>query len=205
MSHRVAIGYVHPLMVNAHFSHSVLNAVREYGYETISVMSGPNISRARNLVVEHFLKTDSEKLFMVDTDMVFAVDAIERLDKDAKSIVSGFCFTGGEQPKPSMYRRVISGPDRGMYQSVSEWTTDSLFQVDVVGSACVLISRTVLTRIGRDRSNVVRWFQEIERDGQLIGEDFVFCERAAEVGYPTFVDTSVQVGHVKGTMQGAVR
>lgn len=192
-------------MINAHFSHSVLNAVRKHDYTVHTVMSGPNVSRARNLVCENFLKTDAEMLFMVDTDMVFTDDAIERLAEHDLPIVSALCLTGGEQPKPSMYRRVLLGPDKGLYQSITEWTTDSLFKVDVVGSACVLISREVLEKTGTDRPNAARWFQEVERDGNLVGEDFTFCERAMDAGYPTVVDSSVQVGHIKGTMQGTVK
>lgn len=200
------IAYVHPLMVNAHFMGSVINAVRKYDYPIIPVMSGPNVSKARNLICETFLKRDEEWLFMVDTDMVFSVDTIENLIACKNELVSGLCMTGGEKPSPSMYRRIYEGADKGQYVSINEWPTDELIDADVVGSACTLIHRNVLEDIRRNWPNpAAHWYQELQVGDVLVGEDFTFCERASRAGYQVKVATDIQVGHIKGTMIGEVK
>lgn len=207
---KAVIGYVHPLMVNAHFMGSVLNAIRKYDYPVLPVMSGPNVSKARNLICQHFLdeeKYDSiDYLFMVDTDMVFSADTVENLIACEWPLVSGLCLTGGEKPAPSMYNRIMDGPDVGMYTSINEWPTDELIFADVVGSACTLIHKNVLRDIRLKEPNpAAQWYQELQMGNVLVGEDFVFCERASRVGYQVKVATDIQVGHIKGTMIGEVR
>lgn len=204
------IGYVHPLMVNAHFMGSVLSAVRKYNYPVIPVMSGPNVSKARNLICKIFLDDekykDIEWLFMVDTDMVFSEDVIENLIACKEPLVSGLCLTGGEHPTPAMYSRILAGPDKGQYISVSEWPTGELINADVVGSACTLIHKTVLADIKFKEPNpAAQWYQELQVGDVLVGEDFTFCERASRAGYQVKVATDVQVGHIKGTMIGEVK
>jgi hypothetical protein len=49
----------------------------------------------------------------------------------------------------------------------------------------------------RGFSDTYPWFQEMEHDGQPVGEDITFCWRAAMAGIPVYVNTAVQMGHVK--------
>jgi GT2 family glycosyltransferase len=199
----VAIGYVHPLQVTALFMRSVIATRDRMGNLPIySAMSGPNISRARNMIVQNYLDLcDAEYLFMVDTDMVFGANAVERLLEHQLPIVSGLCLTGEEQPRPSMYKQIA---DVGkIFQAVTAWDTDELISVDAVGSACTLIHREVFERIRTQIPNkAAHWYQEVQRGSELVGEDFTFCMRAREVGFKIFCDTAVQVGHIKGSMHG---
>jgi GT2 family glycosyltransferase len=204
----VVVGFVHPLQVCALFSRSLVDVVRKYDYAISSVMSGPNVSRARNTVVTNFLEYHKgiDWLFMVDTDMVFHEDAILGLLSCNEPLVSALCLTGGEKPVASMYRQVKEGPDKGMYLSISEWPTDHVIDADVVGSACTLIHRSVFEDIREKLPNpAAQWYQELQKGDILLGEDFTFCERATEVGYKVKVNTAVQVGHVKGSMLGNVK
>src|ERR1700743_527912 len=68
---RVVIGYIHPLMIHAPFVGSLMKIAHRERLEVMDIMSGANVSRARNLMVEAFLKTDGEYLLMLDSDMVF--------------------------------------------------------------------------------------------------------------------------------------
>lgn len=201
------IGYVHPLNVAALFARSVINTVRKYDYPVTTVMSGPNVSRARNHIVTNFLDHHGgiDWLFMVDTDMVFTEDAILNLMSCEEPLISGLCLTGGEKPVPSMYKQIEDGPQKGMYTSICEWSTNEVIDVDTFGAACSLIHRSVFEDIRNQTPNpAAHWYQEIQVGDNLVGEDFVFCERAKAVGYQPKVNTAVQIGHVKGTMMGSI-
>jgi hypothetical protein len=200
----LAIGFVHPLMVNAHFMRSVIEASRyEQNCDVLSVMSGPNVSTGRNLLVRHFLdKSDADWLFMVDTDMVFKPDAISRLIESGEPIVSGVYLTGGDHPTPCMYRRCAdAGP--GQFMSIAKWEPGELISADVVGTGCVLVHRDVFVDIEKKIPNrAAQWFQEVQMGDSLVGEDFVFFMRAEECGWKLLVDTRVYFGHVKGSIIG---
>lgn len=202
---RVAIGYVHNENVRALFMRSVIAARDELGGKscpTCTVFSGPNLAKGRNMVVESFLRTDAEWIFMTDTDMMFKPDAPGKLIAHNEPIMSALCMTGGEEPVPSMYNK--AGND-GEFRPVTSWFSDLVLEVDVVGTAGLVVHRDVFLEI-RDKlpNKAAPWFQEVQIGDNLVGEDFVFCLRARECGFKVQVDTSVQFGHVKATILGGV-
>jgi GT2 family glycosyltransferase len=194
---QVAIGYVHPSQVAALFMRSILLTRDNIGpVQIFSVMSGPNISKARNMVVRTFLdRSPADYLFMCDTDMMFNDDAIERLMDSGESFISGFCMTGEERPVPAMYRGALQ---EGTFCPITEWPTDEIIDVDAVGSACSLIHRSVYETVERELPNkAAQWYQEQQYGDYLVGEDFTFCMRARKCGFKIKVDTSVKVAHIK--------
>ena len=142
---------------------------------------------------------------MVDTDMVFAADALDRLlevaDSDVQPVVGGLCFAAAD--KPVMFRL---GED-GAPARVTEWPEGALVPVDATGAACLLMHRSVLVEMGeRNQGAAYPWFVEgaATSRGALLGEDTAFCLRARGMGVPIVVDTSVRVGHVKTSVIGEV-
>ena len=79
----VVFGYCHGQFTAAEFTASMLALAIEGSTPLAGVIaweSGPNISTARNQIVNKFLTTsDAAWLVMADTDMVFAPDAADRL------------------------------------------------------------------------------------------------------------------------------
>lgn len=200
----VAIGYVHPANVAAMFMRSVILTRDHIGpVQIFSVMSGPNISKARNMVVRTFLdKSEADYLFMCDTDMLFQHDAIERLMDSGEQFISGFCMTGEQRPVPAMYR---GAQHEGTFCPITEFPTDEIIDVDAVGSACSLIHRSVYETIEREQPNpAAQWYQELQMGKWLVGEDFTFCMRARKSGFKIKVDTSVKVAHIKAMLIGDV-
>lgn len=200
----VAIGYVHPANVAAMFMRSVILTRDHIGpVQIFSVQSGPNISKARNMVVRTFLdKSEADYLFMCDTDMLFQHDAIERLMDSDEMFISGFCMTGEQRPVPAMYREAQHS---GTFCPITEYPIDEIIDVDAVGSACSLIHRDVYKAVERELPNeAAQWYQEEQMGKWLVGEDFTFCMRARKCGYKVKVDTSVKVAHIKPMLIGDV-
>ena len=201
MTASALIGYVHPGTVRAEFMQSMLLTVRNGSTEiedVIGVQSGANISRARNSLVAGFMEScESDWLWMVDTDMVFTADTLDRLVKSAdarhRPIVGGLCYRTGDggEPVPVVF------PASGL--------PDGLTCVDAVGAACLLVHRNAFARIADRYDPPAPWFFETIEDGHYYGEDVTFCRRAQRVRLPVYLNGDVRVGHVKSHIVGEVQ
>lgn len=217
---KVVVAYCHPGQVTGEFHESLVNLlVYDMAHEKrivggggrLGFRSSANISSARNAMCEKMLaESDAEWLWMVDTDMVFDPDTLDRLlaeaDADKAPIVGGLCFGQEEQLLfPTMYDLTGESEDTLQFIRYQQWPENTMFQVFATGAACLLIHRRVL-EVVRDYehpdgrvgfSPVFPWFQEREFNGGPMGEDVTFCFRAGMAGLPVHVHTGVTLGHVK--------
>lgn len=222
LSEKVVVGYLHPGTVHAAFMESVLDLLV---YDTafhkrivngggrLATQAGANLSGPRNALVKRFLAYGkADWLWMVDTDMTFRPDIVERLlefaDPQEAPIVGGLCFgfddKGSIQPTLFGLLGDEASPQVIRYH---EWPPDSMFQVAATGGACLLVHKSALEKI-RDIqipsrggklgfNDAFPWFQELEHDGEPVSEDIAFCWRAGLAGIPLYVNTAVQLGHIK--------
>jgi len=209
------IGCVHPGVVRAEFCASLLATAMEGKTPLDSVLmlaSGPNISTARNRVVDDFLERQRAPwLLMVDTDMVWSSDALDRLiaaaDPNNRPIVGGLCFSqDGADAYPVMYE--LGENDNGSVAFVryTTWPEDGLQRVSATGAAFLLMHRRALRKIAANTEDkAAPWFRETAvAPLALMGEDMTFCLRAASAGLPIYVHTGIQIGHIKSVMLGKV-
>jgi GT2 family glycosyltransferase len=148
---------------------------------------------------------------MVDTDMGFTKDTVDRLvasaDKHDRPVVGGLCFALRGAPKqvtplnglryrivPTVYEYRELEDDRG-FTPIFDYPRNQLMQVHGTGAACLLIHRTVLEDMGGKYDT---WFQTIHDGDRNYSEDLSFCMRLALMGVPLFVDTAVKTTHDKG-------
>jgi hypothetical protein len=218
---KVVVAYLHPGTVHGAFMESLLNLlVYDMAFHKrivdgggrLSTQASANLAGPRNTVVKQFLAFgEADWLWFVDSDMVFEPDTLERLlqyaDPDKAPIVGGLCFGFDEgRVVPTLYDLV--GEDDGIgVVRYNMWPPDAMFQVAATGTGCILIHKSVLEKV-RDFMPESRpgqvgfnqaypWFQEMEHEGQPVGEDITFCWRAGIAGVPVYVNTAVHIGHVK--------
>lgn len=213
----VAVAYAHPGEVDGSFHESMLRLIMADhtrakprilgGGGTIGMASGPRIAAARNEMVQRFLSmpTEPEWLLMVDSDMVFAPSALDKLleaaDPKTAPIIGGLCFGGGRSGKvfPTLYRlRQTTGPNDSPIEIIEDYPADTVCKVDATGAAFLLMHRDALVKIGEAFKGEQPWFCESTvYKGVTFGEDWAFCMRAKSLGYDIFVHTGVRIGHVK--------
>ena len=169
------------------------------------------IVAGRNSIAQQFLDaTDCEWLFMVDSDMGFGPDTVDRLiasaDPETRPVVGGLCFslrrdTPGEfygqkyVVVPTCYEYVDSDTEVG-FRSIVAYPRDAVFQVGGTGAACLLIHRSALEAVRARFGD--HWFDHIEHPrGTTFSEDLSFCVRLAACDIPLFVDTGVRTTHDK--------
>jgi hypothetical protein len=183
--------------IGAVHAHSLTRGVPLVGQ--LPHVSGPRIAAGRNHLVESFLATPAEWLLMVDDDMSFDGDAIERFLKSAdrrkRPIVGGLAFaTGRDGMFPTLFR---IHPEAGVPTRLDAWPLGEVVDVDGTGAACLFVHRSVFEKMAEHYERPWQWFQETTLNGNTVGEDMTFCLRARALGFPIVVDTSIRFGHVK--------
>jgi hypothetical protein len=214
---RVAIGYVHGDERASSFVDSLdalvafdrTNAgltVHDHG--RISVRGGTDgLVAARNAIAATVVEAGVDWLLFVDSDMGFAPDTLYRLlavaDPAETPIVGALCFAQRQfahdgmngsrtSPMPTIYNWVDVDGQR-TFRASSMYPVDAVVRCEGTGSACVLIHRSVFTRIGSKG-----WYDRIRgTDGSLLGEDVSFCVRANAAQIPIHVHTGVRTTHFK--------
>lgn len=195
------------MAMNLHFSENNRKVIRAF----VGLQSGPRIAEARSKVVDAFASTGAEWLLMIDADMVWEGDALDRLLETADPvdapIVGGLCF-GGRADRdmfPTIYS-VVAGDDGEFHgvNAVTEYPADSVIKVGATGAAFLLVHRDVFAkmrkafgRLPNGEANPYPWFVEASNGGKPYGEDISFCIRALALDIPIYVDTRVKVGHIK--------
>lgn len=216
----LVIGYCHPDFVRAEFCRSMLQTTKRLKTPLdaiISIKSGPLIASARNDICSMFLTEHRASwLLMVDTDMVFTPEAIDKLVQAAEfgghQLLGGLCFTeltdvDSDEPLPTMYELKLVD-DAPQFVTYKVWPEDTVFPVAATGAAFLLMHRYALERIasgwGENKDTVWPWFRESTMQGHRVGEDMGFCLRAQAAGLSVAVHTGVRVGHMKSRMLGSV-
>lgn len=151
---------------------------------------GMVIDKARNTLVEAALNADPDisHLLWIDDDMTFPADALMRLLDHGKPFVGGLCHNRRPPYQPIVLRyhdeAIAAGHQR--YGFVYHYPPNNLFEVDATGAAFKLVAREVYEKIGSD------WYTPAEG----LSEDLSFCRRVKNAGYPIYVDTGLQIGHI---------
>lgn len=182
------------------------------------------LAQGRNTMVRNFLDdTDAEWLFMVDSDMGFDDDSVDRLlksaDAEERPIMGGLCFALSELAStsykatryeiiPTIYEYASYKKD-GIEWDVGfcanlEYPRNDVVRVAATGAAFLLIHRTALASMREKYSD--NWFSPTthatgdQGNPRIFSEDFSFCLRCAQANIPIHVDTSVKTVHIKGAL-----
>jgi len=209
----ITVGWVDSGVTRGEWAEAVTKLV---GYETIRgrlmsivrYQSGPMMEEGRNALVERFLETPSDWLFMVDTDMVFDYDSVERLlatanDHDVK-LVGGLCFGVNKEfgQFPTMYR-TIEGMPHVLFNEL-----EGVVPVDATGAGFTLTHRSLFE--DHRRPGPHPWFHRRTvpattlHSGGILGEDLSWCWHLRSEGVPIVVDTSVEAGQIKPAVVNTV-
>lgn len=149
----------------------------------LMVFQGALVDRARNILVERMLDHPMAPthIFFLDADIVPPADALKRLLRAHRPIVSG------------IYRKRLPPYEPMAFVG---WKPISLKgprirKVDVVGAGCLLIQRDVFEKMPPP------WFTSEWRAEGHLSEDFSFCKKAKAAGLEICVETSVRPLHLE--------
>lgn len=192
--------------------------IRDGGQYVRKVSGAMGVAAARSEIAAYFLEhTDAEWLFMVDSDMGFAADTVDRMIQSAEAnsvpVLGALCFAQKLDPDvrqndlyavryriaPTLYSWHERSNGEAGFQSVTKYRRNAFQKVAGTGAACILIHREALEAVGP------RPFMPIT-DPKAGGngtprdfsEDLSFCIRVQAAGLEMGVDTSIKTTHYKG-------
>lgn len=222
MSDTVLVAYLHPGHVSHSFSDSLMRLVAydlanegrviRTGGPLIFSCGPGGLIESRNGAMKHFLdKTDHDWLWMVDSDMGFAPDTVDRLvaaaDPVERPVVGGLCFALQEsapdgmqgfhtKPAPTLFTWGAKPSGEFGFVMQRTYPVNTLVQVAGTGAACLLVHRSVAQKIREAEGEA--WFDRVVySSGAKVSEDLSFCYRANTVGAPVHVHTGIRTTHHK--------
>ena len=164
---------------------------------------GPQLDTGRNRFVDKFIdQTDAGWMLMIDSDMRFDPDVLDRLLATARAtptlngmppITSGLTWLY-DQEKGQLPSAVRRDPDTGLPMNLvpSDFSEPGeILDVDGTGAACLLVHRDVYLDLGRNP------FDRIKIDDIWVSEDYSFGLKARDAGHRIIVDTGVTFDHGK--------
>lgn len=172
-------------------------------FHTLDVRDHP-VEIARNEIVGRaFAVNDAAKadpsiprithLLWIDDDMVFKPDALQRLLAHDLPIVGGLCHNRRAPYMPILlYKSPASGSEANHAYLYRYDYPKGLVEVDATGGAFLLVKMEVFEAI--EQKFATPGEGPFSQRGS--GEDVSFCERAKLCGYPIYVDTTVEIGHI---------
>jgi len=146
----------------------------------------------RNFIVDKFLKTDCEILFMIDSDMVIPENILDMI-KPGYDVVSAVVFTTKKGiPYPIIMKKAKDDfafvPMADPNDVIDEYT-----EVDGIGTGCIYIRRSVFDKIERP------FFRfQYDLNGCIeLSEDYFFSNKVKAADIKLSVATKFIVGHYK--------
>mgnify|MGYP003704341567 CR=1 FL=1 len=130
-------------------------------------------------------------LFSVDYDIVLPKDALFKLIKADKDIVSGVYIQRKHEAKvPELYRKNSQGGNTNL--SINDVQHNNTIEIDGCGFGCALIKKNVLETIGYPQ-----FVYHDTLDFQYtLSEDVDFCNKARDKGFKLFADCSIKCDHI---------
>lgn len=192
--------------------------IREGGQYVRRVAGTMGVAGARNENARYFLEhTDAEWLFMIDADMGFAPDTVDRLVASAEAnstpVLGALCFAQKLDPdlrqndlyaaryriQPTLYSYVERPNGERGFQSITKYKRDAFQRVAGTGAACLLVHREAMEAAGPDPFMPIT---DATAGGngtpRTFSEDLSFCVRVQAAGLDMGVDTSIKTTHYKG-------
>lgn len=144
---------------------------------TYNRMNGCYLDLLRNQLIQAAQKTNSDFYMMIDSDMVFPPNTIERLIAHDKEFV-GCNYTRRRAP----FDPIACKGDGNT--RVDPLTSSGLEAIALMPTGVIMIKPSVFQKIQYP------WFENIWRksDNSLVGEDVVFCAKANKAGIPVYCD-----------------
>lgn len=155
--------------------------------------ASPMAAQNRNAILEG----DSSHIFMVDADMTFPADTLEKMlaasEKQNNAVISGLAFMGAPPFYPSIYKW---HEDKQVASPIGTWPAEP-FEVDAVGSFGMLIPRHIAKVLGPNAFSHMFLQNFQTKESAEIRHDFAFCKRVRAAGFKIVCIPSIEFGHIR--------
>lgn len=168
-----------------------------YDFNIIVASEGYTTAENRNYIAVQAANDKSDYLLMIDDDMSFPANTLDKLISNGKDICGVAYHSRGSADKIKIVPdgiMSIAEVDKGKYINL-ETETDpkykDVFECYATGTGIILIKCSVFRTIPQP------WFEfTFYPNGKCKeGEDWNFCFKAKEKGFKIYTDPTIPVGH----------
>lgn len=151
---------------------------------------GSILPQLREKIVEYALSINATHLLFVDSDQTFPKDVLRKLLGHELPVVAANIPTKTTPAAPTA-RRQAETPGGSLIHSHDK---EGLEEVWRIGTGLMLIDMEIFKVLEPPYFSMY-WDSQVEA---YRGEDWVFCEKIQEAGFPIFADHTVskQIGHL---------
>lgn len=153
---------------------------------------GHNIAANANALVHEMYQREKDWLWLLGDDHSWSPDLLEKLLAHDVAIVAPVCLMRNPPYRPVAFTARGERLDLERHQG-------GLVKVWACGSGGMLFRREVFDAVPEP------WFEAGVNSPVQLGEDILFCRKAADAGYPTHVDLDASLGHCTTAVVWAVR
>lgn len=204
---RVYLGSIAWRGYEYNFTRSLVLLMKKYPQVAVMPQVGDAlVERARSIVATHFLtETDADVLLTIDSDISFNPDQAMHICEQANDL--GAIVVGAYNTRSFDKKKPTSELWPG--QQVTFANDPTPVSIKYGASGFMAISRKVLEVLaqgmpllhaGQAWQFYPFYHTEIADDPQagpiLLSEDFAFCEKARRVGFETYLNPAVRLGHL---------
>jgi len=165
----------------------------------IEMNVGSTVFHSRSKAAHRFLKSPCNRLFMIDSDMVWkGEDFLKFVALSAKMDCVCATYTARRDP-PTFFVSV----DLGEGLQANEY---GCIPIDGAGLGFTIVSREVVQKLADQAPKITfdalpgervpKIFRFDEPNGEARGEDIAFFADVRALGYPVMLDPSITLGHV---------
>jgi glycosyltransferase involved in cell wall biosynthesis len=177
----------------------MLHVLEDRGYTVRRTFGNADISAARSRMASRALDDGFDELMWIDSDIAFHPDDVEKLRGARRTVVGGVY--------PVRDRRRLACVALPETEVIKCGADGGIYQVRYIATGFLHTRRAVYEDVQRFFSlplctqkfvpYFANWLHQ-RADGQhtYLGEDYAFCERAAQAGHNIFADTTIRLGHI---------
>jgi len=189
---------IHPLVVKSMFSTQSMCIKHGIPCQLAMVAGNAIIQWARDEVVDLYLKTDSSKLFCIDSDIIWEPEDFMRLLALSQKRDIVCASYPAKKDNPTFYIRY----DKSKTIDADEY---GLLEILGIGLGFTVINREVIEKISESSPKLYDEISDREiasifhvgnYKGSRRGEDMSFFESLIDIGYKVHLDPSIELGHI---------
>lgn len=151
----------------------------------VRLLGGTLVYVARDKLARIAINGGFTHVLWLDADMIFTEELVEDLTFAGKPFVSGICH-GRRPPHLSCLFK-----DLDLVMRFTSYPS-GVFPIAGCGFGCVLMETEILAK-------VMEAYKTCFLPSASLGEDLMFCKRAADLGFKLYADGGVRLGHIGQT------
>lgn len=160
-----------------------------------AIVEGSLVYLARDNIATYAVQNNYDYVLYIDSDMVFEPNDLARLLSHRVGICSGLYVKRTGNPDNVAYTKIITRryfPYREP-KLIEDKSKSGFSDIAAVGFGFMLVKVSVL-------KTMFKYYKSLFDPFKGVGEDVAFSIRARRIGYKTFIDRDVKLGHIGETV-----